>query len=307
MKTNFSLDLTLILTILSIFTFSCGYFYINSYFSHLNYDQAILGLNLQEYMVAGGLRGMKGIIWFFLILLGISLINSIYNKSLNKTLEKIISYTIAFPFVFLYHAIFIKIFKAIYWILTNVIIIKNLYTLLVTILRFIVKILAFIFRSTIVKTHHTISTGVVWDNRTDSDNASKFTTELLTHNFALVGILLVTLSALSFLINIEKTAKKDVVTHLNSNKNFVNILVKDDLLKEIKLVTPDKSNYRLGKILYCGPTNCLIAFQRNNATLPLQDKNFSNLKTDDQIKRLLDKYIIKPIPNTGYVALSTEK
>ena len=49
LKTNFSLDLAILFTALSIFVYACGYFYLGNYIGFFPYTHQALGYDFQDY------------------------------------------------------------------------------------------------------------------------------------------------------------------------------------------------------------------------------------------------------------------
>ncbi|OTG93677.1 hypothetical protein [Acinetobacter sp. ANC 3832] len=276
MKTNFSLDLALFFTCLSIVLYSCGYFYIKSYTEYFEYTHESLGFDFQNYLIYGGLQGSQVIILGILIPITLSLINNLIKKNISKTLSKVFSYIIITIILFIVKII-VCIFKIFYYpvekisnfiykfnklstyleavILFTLMIILSPILLLIKLLIEIINLI----KPTVVLTHNIAKTESNWDSAVDTPNVDEGFKELITHYLSSLVIYLLFFLAIYYLINIEKDGHNDAQKRIKDSQS-ISLIIKDEKINqwysENKIKEPSTKEV---KILICGKVKCLIA------------------------------------------------
>ncbi|MCT9978950.1 hypothetical protein M2R48_11475 [Acinetobacter sp. I-MWF] len=314
MKTNFSVDLALLFTALSIFLYACGYFYIKNYVGYFGYSHHSLGYDFQNYLITGGLQGVKGLMFSFILLLLISLANTLTNKNISKSFIKGGLYIATFLFVLIFNILFYTIIKPFLFILKIPYYIISIFSdflyrkfpilchyieivliIIILLLGLFFALITYPLKLLFRKTHNTSKNEINWNDSIDTQNIDKGFKEIIYYYAYLIVFYLLILITVFYLAGIEKKGTSDAINQfIYSDTNSISI--KDDsidyLFKSQRLTTPKFLNV---KFMTCGTNKCLILIDAN--------KNIDISFTKQGLIIFKNPYFHKTISNSDYTLI----
>ncbi|HBN5965405.1 TPA: hypothetical protein L3H12_002126 [Acinetobacter baumannii] len=285
-RKNILADLTFLTTFMAFFLYTSGNAYIGGFMRNFGYTEGALGLTLQDYFMIGGLNNISGIFLIFLALLLLSLVNTLYDRALHISMIKGIKFLIFFPFSFIYQWVIEygkfpeKLAIDISYTKQNIKNSLNNRNKGNHPIKFLVNNIS-------NKTNSSIQTRLNWKDEIDTENIKEGTNEILQYYYYLILLyILVTIILLSF-VNMEKKGIREAQDSLNFEDE--ELIFKDELIENyLSKNYKDIPSPLKGKVLKCGPTNCLIAI------------NIEDLAYKGKKPIIQKKYIFKPIKNDGY-------
>lgn len=308
MKTNFSIDLAILFTALSIFVYACGYFYLENYVGFFSYTHQALGFNFQDYLIIGSLQGIGGILFSFVLLLLISLVNTLSNKNITKSFLKGIFYII-FYFIFLVLNIFyyLSIFPIIFFLKKTLALIKLKFpffsflskalfigslTVALIVFLFIFQPFKFIFS----KTHKLAKKEVNWSDTIDKTNIDNGIHEFLYYYGYLIASYLIVLTTVFYLSGIEKKGTEDAKSQFI--KETINIIhIKDDSIDDLfKSNNLKKPKLLKVKFITCGTNKCIVLIE--------SDKKITINFTKQGLVYFNNPYFYRLISNSDYTIIN---
>lgn len=298
MKHNISLDFAVLSTLISIFLFTCGYIYLDSYTYFWGFNQSTLGFTFQDYLIHGGANNLLSLLIIFVVFIFFSLYNALKEKDLYGSFHKaILGFTIGI-FIFIYE-VFVKfVLKFIFFNLSFLkkIILNFKPTMLffaligknlIALTKFILRKSEPIIRDVVEKNKKAVN----WEDKDESrlEAAQK---DFMSHYYYLVIFYLIFIFILFYIINEGKNGKNEAIKHFNNTGNK-QIILKNELLNDWLETKNLKIHYPVNaKVLLCGSNKCLVAIPNINIKNP---QNYS-IPT-------LNNYLIMTIDPSNYIIL----
>lgn len=300
MKHKLSIDFAILTSIISIFLFIGGYFYLDSYTDFFGYNQTSLGFSFQDYLIYGWINNLLTLFFIFVVFILISLVNTLQEKDLYESTSKIILGFFIFTFL-----VFWKILSKfwIYIVLIFLISISNYLILLIflplkKISIYLLKKLALILETIIDKLRpffspilQQVKETVDWkgeDEKQEVDNAMSI---FSSHYIYFVLFYLIFIAVLIYVIYVGRVGTKEAQKDFSA-QNFQNIIVKNELFNEWVKKRSFTINYPVSaKLLLCGSNKCLVGIPYSN----IKNKKFETIPSQHNYLIMTvspDQYII---------------
>lgn len=299
MKQNIGLDFAVLSTIISIFLFTCGYIYLDSYTHFWGFNHSALGFSFQDYLIHGGANNILSLFVILVVFIAVSLINALREKDLYGSFYKVILGFVFGIFIFLYKISIKYILKAILKVLKTFKKLIFRYKPVLNCFAWIGKNLTLFLKDlvkkvgpSIVDTVEQSKKAVKWDNTKDAVNIEAAQKDLMSHYFYLVIFYLTFLFLLFYIVNERKVGSEEAAKHFNGVASK-QIIFKSDLLNEWLKIKNFQVNYPIkAKVLLCGSNKCLIAIPSINV------KNINSVSIPST-----NNYFIMTIESNNYIIL----
>lgn len=301
MKYTLSIDFAILTSLVSIFLFTCGYFYLDSYTNFFGFNHSSLGFSFQDYLIYGWVNNILTLFLIFVMFLIISLVNTLQEQDLYESISKIILGFIIFIFLVLW-----KIFSKI-WIYIAILALMSISNYLIFLIFLPLKQISIWFLKNIVNFLELIFNklkpifspifqqakgSVNWESETDSEKIENAKKVFSYHYVYLVLFYLLFFAVLLYVIYVGKLGKKEAEKEF-STQTYQNIIVKNELLNEWIA----KKNFNLdfpspAKLLICGSNKCLIGIPTSN----IKNKKLESIPSKDN-------YLIMTIDPNQYIII----
>lgn len=284
MKYKLSIDFAILSSIISIFLFTCGYIYLDSYTHFFGYNQSSLGFSFQDYLIYGWVNNLLTLFFIFVVFIVISLVNALQEQDVYESVSKIILGIFIFTFLIIW-----KLISKI-WIYIAIILLicisKFLFLLLFLpvkkILISILKAIAFILEKIIQKLSPFFSPifvqakkAVDWEDKKDKEKVDSAMNIFSFHYVYFALFYLMFIAVLIYVIYVGRVGEKEAQKEFSA-QTFENVIVKNELLNEWITKKSFNINYPVSaKLLLCGSNKCLIGIptsnikNKNSETIPI--------------------------------------
>lgn len=301
MKYKLSIDFAIITSLISIFLFTCGYFYLDSFTHFLGFSHTSLGFTFQDYLMYGWVHNIFSLFLVFVIFLIISIINALQEQDLYESIVKIIFGIIVFFSILLWRILY-RLLRSIGLFLmmglNNSFLVKIFRPtkhLIICLLKIFLRSKCFFvkkLRPKLSPIFKTTKQAVQWDNENDQVKVSNAQKVFERHYWYLVLFYLLFLLALFHVIHNGKMGEKDA-EKVFSNNSSSSIIMKNELLNEWMA----KKNFSLespvqAKLFLCGSSKCLVGIPNSS----IKNKNYVAIPSKHN-------YIILTIDANQYIYL----
>lgn len=271
MKQSIGLDFAVLSTLISVFLFTCGYIYLDSYTYFWGFNQATLGFSFQDYLIHGGTNNLLSLFFILIIFLFVSLFNSLREKDLYSSFYKVLLGVCIGILIFVYELLIKHIVKFTFKMLKNIknilFKIKPIFSFFALIGKNIVFVLKYFLSKIgpiVINSVDKTKEAIKWDNENDTVKLEAASKDINSHYFYLVVFYLTFLFLLFYIVNEGKIGNKEATTHFNSTPSK-QIILKNELLNDWLKLKNFEINYPIkAKVLLCGSNKCLIAIPSIN-------------------------------------------
>lgn len=301
MKYKLSIDFAIITSLISIFLFTCGYFYLDSFTHFLGFSHTSLGFTFQDYLMYGWVHNIFSLFLVFVIFLIISIINALQEQDLYESIVKIIFGIIVFFSILLWRILY-RLWRSIalflimglnnYFLFIIFLPIKHI---IIFLLKIFLRSICFVvkkLRPKLSPIFKTTKQFVKWDNENDQVKVSNAQKVFERHYWYLVLFYLLFLTALFYVLHNGKTGKNDAEKAFSNNSSS-SIIMKNELLNEWMA----KKNFSLespvqAKLFLCGSSKCLVGIPNSS----IKNKNYFAIPSKHN-------YVILTIDANQYIYL----
>jgi hypothetical protein len=301
MKHKLSIDFAILTSLISVFLFTSGYIYLDSYTHFFGFNHSAFGFSFQDYLIHGWANNIFSLFIIFVMFLIISLINTLQEQDLYESITKICLGIFTFiilltwkiiSYTWKYTTLFLLAYLSNYLFLIFLMPLKKISI-------FVLKILFFFFEYIFNKSKPIFSpifeqakNTVDWKHESDSEKLDNAKKVFSYHYVYFVLFYLLFFSVLLYVVYVGKLGEKEAEKDF-SNQSYRNIIVKNELLNE--WIT--KKNFYLDfpsrtKLLLCGSNKCLIGIPISN----LKNKNLESIPTRNN-------YLIMTVDPNQYIIM----